>query len=267
MHTFWHNLRYIFQSRYFSILLTPLGHNFSTRCNWTKAILAFKFCKVFWFRFCNFSSAASLQLQLILCFGLSAFPIIDLIPLWPFPFSLMLIWNFGYHSSSAFIWFCTLRIRGSIPAQHAGLPASIPYLRTEWAWIFLRKVTKDNWNALTSSASIRVGQLWFMCTWMRERVLFALLADLFPWMVTTCHHDRWSKCRKREMVDSMACCSSGGARIKIYLWRRREAVKGREPRRQPRATNQRAMATCTSIFGSSASGKWLRSGSERFVGC
>ena len=124
MHTFWHNLRYIFQSRYFSILLTPLGHNFSTRCNWTKAILAFKFCKVFWFRFCNFSSAASLQLQLILCFGLSAFPIIDLIPLWPFPFSLMLIWNFGYHSSSAFIWFCTLRIRGSIPAQRAGLPAS-----------------------------------------------------------------------------------------------------------------------------------------------
>ena len=101
-----------------------------------------------------------------------------------------------------------------------------------------------------------------MCTWMRERVLFALLADLFPWMVTTCHHDRWSKCRKREMVDSMAYCSSGsgGARIKIYLWRRREAVKGREPRRQPRATNQRAMATCTSIFGSSASGKWVGHG-------
>ena len=127
MHTFWHNLRYIFQSRYFSILLTPLGHNFSTRCNWTKAILAFKFCKVFWFRFCNFSSAASLQLQLILCFGLSAFPIIDLIPLWPFPFPLMLIWNFGYHSSSAFIWFRTLRNRGSIPAQRAGLPASFTY--------------------------------------------------------------------------------------------------------------------------------------------
>jgi len=126
MHTFWHNLRYIFQSRYFSILLTPLGHNFSTRCNWTKAILAFKFCKVFWFRFCNFSSAASLQLQLILCFGLSAFPIIDLIPLWPFPFSLPDL-EFWIHCSSAFIWFCTLRIRGSIPAQRAGLPASSPH--------------------------------------------------------------------------------------------------------------------------------------------
>ena len=125
MHTFWHNPRYIFQSRYFSVLLTPLGLNFSTRCNWTKVNLASKLCKVFWFRFCNFSSAASLQLQLILCFGLSAFPIIDLIPLWPFPFSLLLIWNFGYHSSSAFIWFCTLRIRGSIPAQRAGLPASL----------------------------------------------------------------------------------------------------------------------------------------------
>ena len=124
MHTFWHNPRYIFQSRYFSVLLTPLGLNFSTRCNWTKVNLASKLCKVFWFRFCNFSSAASLQLQLILCFGLSAFPIIDLIPLWPFPFSLLLIWNFGYHSSSAFIWFRTLRNRGSIPAQRAGLPAS-----------------------------------------------------------------------------------------------------------------------------------------------
>lgn len=168
MHTFWHNLRYIFQSRYFSILLTPLGHNFSTRCNWTKAILAFKFCKVFWFRFCNFSSAASLQLQLILCFGLSAFPIIDLIPLWPFSFSLMLIWNFGYHSSSAFIWFCTLRIRGSIPAQRAGLPASfgsfgkVSTVPSRWVGVGIR--TAPRWRRVATATLLGVAVLCVLCS-------------------------------------------------------------------------------------------------------
>ena len=32
--------------------------------------------------------------------------------------------------------------------------------------------------------------------------------------------------------------TSGGARIQMYLWRRRGAAEGEEPRRQPRAMNQ-----------------------------
>ena len=119
MHLFCQSLLYIFQCRYFSVLLIPLALNLRSNLTEQDSISPENFV-VISFRFL----AALLQLHLILVFWLSAtktFTIIDLTILCPFPFSLLLILNFGYHSSAAYIWFCTLRNHTSIPAQSAGI--------------------------------------------------------------------------------------------------------------------------------------------------
>ena len=122
MHLFCHSLLYIFQCRYFSVLLIPLALNLRSNLTEQDSISPENFV-VISFRFL----AALLQLHLILVFWLSAtktFPITVLTISCPFPFSLLLISNFWYHSSTAYIWFCTLTNHTSIPLQSAGLPAS-----------------------------------------------------------------------------------------------------------------------------------------------
>jgi hypothetical protein len=43
IHTFWHDVRCIFQSTYFSVLLTPLPLKLRSKINWTEINLAWKF--------------------------------------------------------------------------------------------------------------------------------------------------------------------------------------------------------------------------------